>query len=161
VEASSIFPTEELLTRRSQFSDGDCSRAGVEMAYQDGDPDRHHKSDKTHNSCQQHGCPAHSTPSSLMASDDNCSGSATAREGKEDTLVTDSRIQKAGDVWPEEQRKFWLDTADSIFKMDDPMNEEAANRGGLTAHVCTVLRLVAFQASAVSAPPQLRSRSRR
>jgi hypothetical protein len=34
-----------------------------------------------------------------------------------DCKTADSRIQKAGDVWPEEQRKFWLGAADSIFKM--------------------------------------------
>ena len=26
-------------------------------------------------------------------------------------------LPKAGDVWPEDQRKLWLDTAASIFKM--------------------------------------------
>jgi hypothetical protein len=26
-------------------------------------------------------------------------------------------LPKAGDVWPEEKRKLWLDTAASIFKM--------------------------------------------
>lgn len=33
-------------------------------------------------------------------------------------------LPKAGDVWPEDQRKLWLDTAASIFKMiykDDPL----------------------------------------
>jgi hypothetical protein len=28
-------------------------------------------------------------------------------------------LPKAGDVWPEDQRKLWLDTAASIFKMID------------------------------------------
>jgi hypothetical protein len=26
-------------------------------------------------------------------------------------------LPKAGDIWPEDQRKLWLDTAASIFKM--------------------------------------------
>jgi hypothetical protein len=33
-------------------------------------------------------------------------------------------LPKAGNVWPEDQHKLWLDTAASIFKMiykDDPM----------------------------------------
>src|SRR5665647_1354141 len=52
-------------------------------------------------------------------------------------------LPKAGDVWPEAQRKLWLATAASIFKMIDKDSEnscakksrrqmqEAASRGGL------------------------------
>ena len=39
-------------------------------------------------------------------------------------------LPKAGDIWPEEQRKLWLDTAASIFKMIYK-DAEAKKRGGL------------------------------